>query len=141
MLYLALGAGLLVLLLWSSKARPVLKRPEWRIVAGMFAIAAFAAAAYVSSRGAWGAGIVLVVLGLWLAASTRYPRISRPKAEPAREISLDEAYATLDLQPGATADEVQAAYVRLMKLVHPDRGGGAGLAARLNAARDRLLKR
>ena len=55
-------------------------------------------------------------------------------------ISVAEAYAILDLAPGATREEVQAAYVRLMKLVHPDRGGGAGLAAKLNAARDRLLK-
>jgi curved DNA-binding protein CbpA len=43
---------------------------------------------------------------------------------------------------GETADraEIHAAYRRLMQRAHPDRGGSAGLAAQLNAARDRLLK-
>jgi DnaJ-class molecular chaperone len=40
---------------------------------------------------------------------------------------------------GAGPDEIQAAYVRLMRAVHPDAGGTSGLAAQLNAARDRLL--
>ena len=30
---------------------------------------------------------------------------------------------------------------RLMRAVHPDKGGTAGLAAQLNAARDRLLSK
>ncbi|HET6970801.1 MAG TPA: molecular chaperone DnaJ, partial [Phenylobacterium sp.] len=33
----------------------------------------------------------------------------------------------------------QAAYARLIRAVHPDKGGTAGLAAQLNAARDRML--
>ena len=41
----------------------------------------------------------------------------------------------------ATKAEIQAAYTRLMRAVHPDKGGTAGLAAQLNAARDRLLGR
>ena len=54
----------------------------------------------------------------------------------------DEAYANL-LDKGADADraEIQAAYKRLMRAVHPDSGGTAGLAAQLNAARDRLLRK
>ena len=72
--------------------------------------------------------------------SLRATADSAAKAAPSQDISLSEAYEILDLRPGATREEVQAAYTRLMKLVHPDRGGGAGLAARLNAARDRLLK-
>jgi curved DNA-binding protein CbpA len=38
-------------------------------------------------------------------------------------------------------DEVRAAYARLIQMAHPDKGGTAGLAAQLNAARDRLIKR
>jgi hypothetical protein len=30
--------------------------------------------------------------------------------------------------------------MRLMRSVHPDKGGTSGLAAQLNAARDRLLR-
>ena len=44
------------------------------------------------------------------------------------------------MEPEATPDEIQAAYVRLMRRVHPDAGGAAGLASQLNAARDRLLR-
>jgi curved DNA-binding protein CbpA len=41
--------------------------------------------------------------------------------------------------PDASKAEIQAAYSRLIRLAHPDKGGTAGLAAQLNAARDRLL--
>ena len=42
--------------------------------------------------------------------------------------------------PDATAGEIRSAHARLIRLAHPDKGGTAGLAAQLNAARDRLLK-
>lgn len=53
----------------------------------------------------------------------------------------EEAYQLLGLQRGATADEIRAAHRRLMKSAHPDQGGSAERAARLNAARDRLTNR
>jgi hypothetical protein len=53
--------------------------------------------------------------------------------------SLSEARSILGVGPDATKAEIQAAYARLIRLAHPDKGGTAGLAAQLNAARDRLL--
>lgn len=55
-------------------------------------------------------------------------------------MSLAEARSTLGVGPEAGETEIRAAYDRLIRRVHPDAGGAPGLAAQLNAARDRLLE-
>jgi hypothetical protein len=50
-----------------------------------------------------------------------------------------EAYRILGLPSGASREEIQTAYRRLIQRVHPDHGGSSYLAARLNQARDVLL--
>ncbi|WP_411286581.1 molecular chaperone DnaJ [Phenylobacterium sp.] len=140
MLYLALGCAALALYVWTTRGKPLLKRREWRLLSGAFAVAAFAGAAYVGLRGSWGASIVLVVVGLWLAVSTRRAGVAAGPA-PVRSgrMSLGEARNILGVGEAATEAQVQAAFTRLMRMAHPDKGGTAGLAAQLNAARDRLL--
>lgn len=140
MLYLAVGGAVLALYIWASRRKtPLLKRREWRIVSGALSLAAFTAAAYSGVRGGWGPAIVLGVVGLWLAASTRKVGVAAAPP-PAAKMSADEARRILGVGAEAGRDEIQAAYTRLMRAVHPDKGGTAGLAAQLNAARDRLLK-
>jgi hypothetical protein len=141
--YLALGCAALLGLLWLSRGGVILKRREWRLLSGAFAVAAFAAAAYVGVRGSWGSAIVLVVIGLWLAVSTRRTGLGpgRVSAPPRERLSESEARSILGVGPDAGKEEIQAAYSRLMRSVHPDRGGTDGLAAQLNAARDRLLRK
>lgn len=56
-------------------------------------------------------------------------------------LTEEEAYEILGLAPGASTDEIRAAHRRLIKRVHPDSGGSAVLAAKLNEAKDRLLNR
>jgi hypothetical protein len=51
------------------------------------------------------------------------------------------ALEILGLSGGASEQEIQAAYRRLIPRVHPDRGGSPYLAKQLNAARDFLLRR
>jgi hypothetical protein len=56
-------------------------------------------------------------------------------------MTQEEAYQVLGLQRGATAEQIRSAHRSLMKSAHPDQGGSAERAARVNAARDRLLNR
>ena len=56
-------------------------------------------------------------------------------------MSEDEAYEVLGLVKGAGREEVTRAHRTLMKKLHPDSGGSTSLAARVNQARDVLLRR
>jgi len=54
-------------------------------------------------------------------------------------MTRSEAFAVLGLAEGAGNEEIQAAHRRLIQRVHPDVGGSADLAARINRAKDILL--
>jgi hypothetical protein len=56
-------------------------------------------------------------------------------------MTQDEAYEVLGLQKGASRDEVVRSHRTLMKKLHPDHGGTTDLAARVNQAKDVLLRR
>jgi hypothetical protein len=55
-------------------------------------------------------------------------------------MSRGEALEVLGLEPGADEAEIRAAHKRLLRLVHPDRGGSAYLARKVYQARDTLLE-
>lgn len=61
---------------------------------------------------------------------------SPPFASPGR----DEALQILGLSGNPSREEIIAAHRRLINKLHPDRGGSDFLAARVNQARDILLK-
>lgn len=59
----------------------------------------------------------------------------------ARTLDDQQAREILGVGPNATPEEIKTAYHRLLKAVHPDQGGSNYLAARINEAKDFLLRK
>ena len=78
-----------------------------------------------------------ILVGLVLAGLVylwwRRRAVARSTMAPA------EARALLGVERGAGLDEIREAHRRLIARVHPDAGGSAELATRVNAARDALI--
>jgi hypothetical protein len=71
--------------------------------------------------------------------NTYEARRKPPPDGPRADMTRQEALAVLDLLEGASEEDIKAAHRRLIRRVHPDVGGSADLAARINRAKEVLL--
>lgn len=79
---------------------------------------------------------ILLVLALAAAVYVWWKRRTAPR--PAR-MPVADARRLLGLGEAASLEDIRAAHRRLIAKVHPDAGGSADLAERVNAARDTLV--
>jgi uncharacterized membrane protein len=112
-------------------------RGQWRVAATLFSAVMLAGGVLLASRGAWVPAVGLIGAALWLTVASRQ-RAMAPRSDA---LSDKEARAILGVSADATVQDINTAWKRLMARAHPDQGGTQGLASRLNAARDHLLKR
>ncbi len=94
---------------------------------------------------------IAIILALWpvIASIWKKHKGTEPHNKPV-VMDRDEALAILGLSDPnlydpassdpANQEKIQQAYKRLMMKIHPDQQGSAWMAAKLNAARDFLLK-
>ena len=136
--------GLAAVALWAmvrlGRQTERARRGHWRISATILSAALLAGAVLALSRGAWLIAVGMATAAVWLAVQSRIRPAASPTPKAAEAMSEAEARAILGVPTGADAQTVHAAWRRLMARAHPDQGGTEGLAARVNAARDRLLK-
>lgn len=93
-------------------------------------------------RGLFFPAVIVVLLGFFLSRAIFAPRIQSPSTSNQRStnnLSSSEAREILGLGPHPNRADIEAAYKKLIKKVHPDHGGSGWLAERLTAARDKLL--
>ncbi len=126
----------LLFLVRLSAARRAALIQRWPAV--LLASAAFLA---LARGGLWaGFGFALAAAIAW----HMWPRLSAPRSAPGAPDANDpaeaEARAILGVGSDATVAQIRAAYRAKMARAHPDRGGSHAEAARLTAARDRLLR-
>ncbi len=146
MILLGLGLGALGLLLWAANAfshasiASLKALLAWVVALGGLALGTML---LLTGRGASAiaAGVFLGPLAWswWQEAQGKTPK---PGPGQARRAKMDRAEAldVLGLADPVSDADVRAAWVRLMRVAHPDGGGSHGLAARVNQARDVLLK-
>lgn len=136
------------------------------VIIGLYALYRFFLNANVQQIKAFGLSFLAMILGgaiFALAITGRFPAAAaliaamipvimgilqvrqkiREQASPAAELeAMDAKQAREILSVGEDADEkeIKEAYKKLMQKVHPDNEGSEWMAAKLNQARDILLK-
>lgn len=80
-----------------------------------------------------------MLTGAMLMAGAMLWAAHRRRAAVPTSMPVEDARRLLGVSDGASLAEIREAHRRLISRVHPDRGGSAELANRVNVARDILI--
>lgn len=139
-IFLAVAAGLGVLI-WVGRGKSKQDR-QLRVAAGVASLLLLVVAGFMLVHGNFPFGALTGAVAAGLAYIARgVPNPFLRQSPQDGSMSDAEARSVLGIGDGAGPEEITAAHRRMMGRVHPDHGGAAGLAAQVNAARDRLLGR
>ncbi|PJB71991.1 MAG: molecular chaperone DnaJ [Alphaproteobacteria bacterium CG_4_9_14_3_um_filter_47_13] len=96
---------------------------------------------FLALTGRLPAALALLV-GLWPfgVALWQKKKKARPESPSSSTMTREEALEVLGLKENASKEDIKKAYKDLIKKNHPDQEGTQWLAARINQARDILLK-
>lgn len=159
MIRLLLPILLLLLIVWALKHTRQLpaekKRKFWLKIGLVVAIAAVAVLT-LTGRIHWlggvlaaciplagrGISLAMKLLPLWLARkkTVNQEQNHEPSTQDSGAMSNSEAMEVLGLKQPYTREDIIDAHRKLMQRVHPDRGGSDHLAARVNQAKEILIK-
>lgn len=145
--YLLLGFALVVLLHFALRfvacAQPrVLRKTAGWLLAALILLLVF----FLLRFGLTHLAAIVSFIGVVAPLLQRLKTLRRPtEAEQARQakssnMDVTEAREILGVGANASAREIRMAYRKMMRRNHPDQGGSAYLAGKINAARDVLLQ-
>lgn len=137
LIWLALAAVAVWALVRLGRQTERAGRGHWRVSATLLSAVLLGGAALAAARGAYLIAAGMAGTGLWLAYQSRV----RPLPPRAERMTESEARSVLGVSATAGPAEIQAAWRKLMARAHPDQGGTEGLAARVNTARDLLMRK
>jgi hypothetical protein len=80
-----------------------------------------------------------IAIGLPLITGAALWGIYRTRRARAAKMPVEDARRLLGVDENASLADIRAAHKRLIQKVHPDSGGSAELANRVNVARDTLV--
>lgn len=145
MMLVAAGLMALAVLLWAAQAFGRARVANLKALLGWVAALAglaLGAGLLLTGRGL-SALLAIILFGPMVWTWWQEGRLPRPGAGPRPprpgRMRRTEALAVLGLQDPVSDADVRAAWIRLMRVAHPDGGGSDWLAARVNQARDTLL--
>ncbi|WP_411816023.1 DnaJ domain-containing protein [Hyphococcus sp. DH-69] len=121
----------------SSRNMTALKVIAWLALSGALLAAKLWPLAFMVLLAAGGVAAIEALRG----RDPELDEASQSPKVPARAMSEDEALSVLGLQEGANPEDIRQAHRKLISQLHPDRGGTDYLAAKINEARDFLLRR